>query len=69
MIDALLEGLPRLLTVKQSAELLGVSQRTFRRWVSTQRVRVLRTSPGMGGHIRVPLVEIRRLLEEMEQAA
>ena len=52
-----------LLTVRASAERLGVAYSTLKRWVHTGHVRTIRTE---GGHHRVPDAEIDRLLAQQQ---
>lgn len=48
-----------LLTVRAAAGRLGVSYSTLKQWIFKGSVRTVRTE---GGHHRVPLVEVERLL-------
>lgn len=52
-----------LLTVRASAERLGVAYSTLKRWVHTGRVRTTRTE---GGHHRIAESEIERLLARQQ---
>jgi molybdopterin-binding protein len=49
------------LRIGQAAELLGVGIDTLRRWESSHKLRVIRTS---GGQRIVPILEVSRLLAE-----
>ncbi|HEY2887799.1 MAG TPA: TOBE domain-containing protein [Candidatus Limnocylindrales bacterium] len=51
----------RALRIGQAAELLGVGIDTLRRWESSHKLRVIRTS---GGQRIVPILEVSRLLAE-----
>lgn len=51
----------RALRIGQAAELLGVGIDTLRRWETTHKLRVIRTS---GGQRIVPILEVSRLLAE-----
>ena len=53
----------KLLTLRESANLLGVSTKSLQRWDKDGTVRVVRTP---GGKRRVPLSEIRRLRGDSE---
>ena len=50
---------PRLLTVREAAERLGVSYSTFKQWIYKGTVRTARTG---GGHHRVSEGEVERML-------
>lgn len=52
-----------LLTVRASADRLGVAYSTLKRWVHTGRVRTTRTE---GGHHRIAESEIERLLARQQ---
>ncbi|ACL11571.1 IS element ISDka1 orfA, putative resolvase [Desulfurococcus amylolyticus 1221n] len=51
--------LERLLKPREFCEIVGISYRTFKRWVSQGRVSVVRTP---SGRIRVPYSEVERIL-------
>jgi molybdopterin-binding protein len=53
------------LRIGEAAEMLGVSVETVRRWEREGRLRTKRTD---GGQRRVPLDEVRRLLDERRRA-
>ena len=53
------------LTIRASAERLGVGYSTFKRWVHTGRVRTTRTE---GGHHRVAETELDRLAARQDPA-
>ena len=53
------------LRIGEAAEMLGVSVETVRRWEREGRLRTKRTG---GGQRRVPLDEVRRLLDERRRA-
>jgi excisionase family DNA binding protein len=61
----------RLLTVAQSAELLGTSERFPRRLIAERRIRFVRLGEsGKRGHVRIPESSLRefiaaRLVEPM----
>jgi excisionase family DNA binding protein len=57
IIDDMLSGVPTVLSVKRTAEVLGTSKRTIQRWISDDRIQVLRR----GRYVRVPRVEVERL--------
>lgn len=48
------------LTVRQAAEELSLSVHTVRAWLASRRIGFMR----MGRSIRIPTVEVRRILEE-----
>lgn len=52
--------------IGEAAEMLGVSVETVRRWEREGRLRTDRTT---GGQRRVPLDEVRRVLDERRRAA
>ncbi|HEY7936473.1 MAG TPA: TOBE domain-containing protein [Candidatus Limnocylindrales bacterium] len=54
-------GRERALRIGQAAELLGVGIDTLRRWESSHKLRMIRTS---GGQRIVPILEVSRLLAE-----
>ena len=54
---------PRLLTMRQAAEYLGVSYWTVRSWVESGKLRAVRL-PGDGRLIRIEIAELDRLVEE-----
>lgn len=60
----LVKDLPALVTVDKAAELLMVSTKTVRNWISSGRLRALKTSDG-SGRVRVPRLELERLLRTM----
>ncbi len=49
----------KLLRPREFCELIGISYRTFKRWVSEGKIRVVRTPTG---RIRVPYSEVERIL-------
>ena len=51
----------KLLKPREFCELIGISYRTFKRWVSEGRIHVVRTPTG---RIRVPYSEVERILGE-----
>jgi excisionase family DNA binding protein len=55
------------LTVAQAAVLLGVHQKTVRRWIREQKVSVLRVGPS-GSLVRIPVSAIEALLTEQAAA-
>lgn len=57
---------PSLLGVREAATRLGVSYSAFKQWIYRGSVRTVRTS---GGHHRVPLSEVDRLLAQGPAAA
>ena len=52
-------GSEKLLKPREFCEFVGISYRTFKRWVSEGRIRVVRTPTG---RIRVPYSEVERIL-------
>ena len=55
--------LPPVATVRQCAEFLGVTDRTFRRWAAQGRVKALRIHQGPGtSRVMVTRAEMARLL-------
>lgn len=54
-----------LLKIPDAAHRLGVSYPTLKQWIYRKRIRTVRT---VGGHHRVPLSEIDRLLFQRKQA-
>ncbi len=52
-------GSERLLKPREFCELVGISYRTFKRWVSEGRIHVIRTPTG---RIRVPYSEVEHIL-------
>ena len=50
-----------MLSVREAAERLGVSYSAFKQWIYKGSVRTVRTG---GGHHRVPLTEVDRLLAQ-----
>jgi excisionase family DNA binding protein len=52
------DGLERLLTVGQTAELLGTSQRFPRRLIAERRIRFVR----LGRHVRIPESALRAFI-------
>ncbi len=58
--------LEKLLKPKEFCEIVGISYRTFKRWVSGGRVNVVRTLYGMRSHRKKRLVEcFKKLVEEV----
>jgi len=55
--------LPHLLTMRQAAELLGVSYWTVRSWVESGKLRAVRL-PGDGRLVRIEIEELHRLIKE-----
>jgi excisionase family DNA binding protein len=55
-----------LLSVKQVAERLGLTQRTIRGYVNGGSIRAVRLP---GGYWRIPATEIERLLKPLERGA
>ena len=51
----------KLLKPREFCELIGISYRTFKRWVSEGRIHVVRTPTG---RIRIPYSEVERILGE-----
>ncbi|MCE4618400.1 MAG: IS607 family transposase [Desulfurococcales archaeon] len=58
-------GSEKLLRPGEFCELIGISYRTFKRWVSEGRIRVVRTPTG---RIRVPYSEVERILSGKPEA-
>ena len=56
---------PTMLSVREAAARLGVSYSALKQWIYKGTVRTVRTG---GGHHRVPLVEIDRLLSQQGTA-
>ena len=56
----------KLLTVREVAEVLGVSQVTIRTWDRMGKIRTIRTP---GNHRRIPEGELNRLLNPSEEGA
>jgi putative resolvase len=56
----------KLLTVREVAEVLGVSQVTIRTWDRMGKIRTIRTP---GNHRRIPEGELNRLLNPTEEEA
>ena len=54
----------RLLTMKEAKGLLGVQTITIQRWDKQGKIRIVRTP---GGRRRIPLSEVRRIMEGKEQ--
>lgn len=54
----------KLLTVREVAEVLGVSQVTIRTWDRMGKIRTIRTP---GNHRRIPEGELNRLLNPTEE--
>jgi excisionase family DNA binding protein len=52
------DGLERLLTVGQTAELLGTSERFPRRLIAERRIRFVR----LGRHVRIPESALRAFI-------
>jgi molybdopterin-binding protein len=55
-----------MLSVREAAERLGVSYSALKQWIYKGTVRTVRTG---GGHHRVPLAELDRLLNQQAPAA
>ncbi|MFB6260740.1 MAG: helix-turn-helix domain-containing protein, partial [Thiohalorhabdaceae bacterium] len=53
--------MPSMLSPRQTAALLGVSESSVKRWVDRGRIRAERTA---GGHRRIPLPEVARFVRE-----
>lgn len=53
-----------ILRIGQAAELLDVTVETLRRWAANDRLRVTRS---VGGHRRVSVTEVRRILAERQR--
>jgi len=64
LIDEVLADVPRLLTLRQAAEILNVHRNTVKKWVREDRIGYFRLKPGPSGHIRIPKAEIARVLGE-----
>jgi len=62
---SLVEGLPRLVSVDQAADLFSCHPRTVKRWLADGRLRAVRTSGGRSGRTLIPALEIERLLRVM----
>ena len=54
-------GSEKLLKPREFCELVGISYRTFKRWVSEGRIHVVRTPTG---RIRVPYSEVECIIDE-----
>lgn len=54
----------KLLDAACVARMIGVSSRTMRRWIVMEQVEATRTQ---GGHYRVPISELQRLLKKVGQ--
>jgi excisionase family DNA binding protein len=50
----------KLLKVPEAAEMLALSQKTVWQWIGERRIGVVR----LGRAVRIPLLEIERLLQE-----
>lgn len=59
-----LRDLPSLLSRRQAARLLGVSEHTISRWVSCGRLHAVKTHPSRQGRVRIPKAAIQRFLME-----
>src|SRR5436190_23743364 len=57
---------PQTVTTGEAAERLGVAPATIQRWVNAGLVIAERT---MGGHRRIPIAEVRRLLASSRPAS
>ncbi len=55
------KNLEKLLKPREFCGLVGISYRTFKRWVSEGRIHVVRTPTG---RIRIPYSEVERILGE-----
>ncbi|WP_347355094.1 excisionase family DNA-binding protein [Intrasporangium sp.] len=55
-----LDGVERLLTMSQAAEMLGTGERFPRRLVAERRIRFVK----LGRHVRFPESAIRELIEQ-----
>jgi len=53
------ESKERLLKPREFCEIVGISYRTFKRWVSRGLINVVRTPTG---RIRIPYSEVERIL-------
>ena len=51
----------RLLSTRELADALGVSESSLKRWVDSGRISALRTE---GGHRRIPLAEAMRFIRD-----
>jgi excisionase family DNA binding protein len=58
---AMEQAISKLLTAKQSAILLGLSEETIRRWIQTRRIRYVKVGAKA---IRIPEDEIQRIIAE-----
>ncbi len=58
--------LPHLLTIRQAADVLGVSYWTVRTWVESGKLRAVRL-PGDGRLVRIEIEELHRLIEECRE--
>jgi len=59
-------GSERLLKPSEFCEIVGISYRTFKRWVSEGRIRVVRTPTG---RIRVPYSEVVKIVGGFDKGA
>lgn len=50
---------PKLLSVVEASEYVGVSQRTFRSWIAERKIKVAR----LGGRVVLRLVDVDRFIE------
>ena len=57
------ETTPRLVTMKQAAQLLSVSYWTIRYWVDVGKLRAVRL-PGDGRLVRIEVSELDRIIED-----
>ena len=58
-------GLREVLSLRESADALGVSVSTLRRRIRSGELRALRTSAGRGGRLRILKQDLAQLLAEM----
>jgi excisionase family DNA binding protein len=56
----------RLLKPREFCGIVGISYRTFKRWVSEGKIRVVRTPTG---RIRVPYGEVMKIISGVEEGA
>ncbi len=54
--------LPGVLTLREAAGLLRVSERTVRRWINSGRLGAGRTTAGRGGKLLIARAAIERIL-------
>ena len=55
-------GLPGVLTLREAAGLLRVSERTMRRWINSGRLQAGKTTAGNGGKLLIARAAIERIL-------